>query len=84
MNTIYLVAYNDRGETMGQRYATGDQGIRAIVIEHYRMVFGARPGDITIAIDMEHLTAVVSTAKIATALRVTYRILRYSLDKSAR
>lgn len=83
MNTIYLVAYNDCGEAMGQRYATCDRGIRAIVTEHYRRVFGARPGEVDVAVDMKSLTAVV-TSKLTPDLRKTYRILRYSLDNSAR
>lgn len=83
MNTIYLVAYNDRGETMGQRHAVWVQGIKAIVKEHYRRVFGARPGEVDVAVDMKSLTAVV-TSKLTPDLRNVYRILRYSLDKSAR
>lgn len=77
MDTIYLVEYNSRGHTMGQRYATSAQGVEAIVKKHYRGCFGH---SVSVDVNIEALTATVSRL----AYGKTYRILRYSLDKSAR
>lgn len=76
-DVIYLVAYNTYGDTMGQRFAEDADGVKAIVRQHYRRVFGSDA--VTIAIDMEALTVVVSH----TGFRKSYRILRYRLDKEA-
>jgi hypothetical protein len=75
-NAIYLVAYNTH-DMMGHRFADDADGVRAIVREHYRRVFGANGVDV--AVDLEALTATVSVQ----VHRISYRILRYRLDKPA-
>lgn len=81
-DTIYLVAYNAANETMGWQYATDARGIIAIVKEHYRRVFGSDA--VTVAVDLEALTAIVSYVsyrKPYVRFKKSYRILRYRLDK---
>jgi hypothetical protein len=73
-DTVYFVAYNAAGETMGHRFAVDADGVRAIVREHYRMVFGASRVDVDV--DLEALTAVVPIE----VRRISYRILRFRLD----